>query len=212
MRTGGKRKKVLENNKIKENSDIKKNILNKKNLKKAGLALAGATAVAGAAYGINKYRKKKQAKKEEEEAKRGEEKSFSKKISRGDKFSIKMAKNLMTSRKRRSTIDDLEDRKSIKRSMLEGGLRGAALGAIVTPINRAIIDGEINKDKLIQSAKDGAITGGVLSAGVKGIKRKIHRNRLKDPKYALKTEKQADQLRVADGQMSEKEYLEKWGK
>ena len=118
----------------------------------------------------------------------------------------------MTSKERKNIIDDLEDKKSIKRGMLEGGLRGAAIGAIVTPINRAILDGEINKDNLIQSAKDGAIAGGVLHAGFEGIKRKIHRNRLKDPKYASKTEKRVDQMRVADGQMSEEEYLEKWGK
>lgn len=151
-------------------------------------------------------------KREEEEARRNEEKSFSKKISKSDKSSIKIAKNWMTSRERKNTINDLKDRKSIKRGMLEGGLRGAVLGAIVTPINRAIIDGEINKDNLIQSAKDGALAGGVLSASVEGIKRKIHRDRLKDPKYALKTEKRVDQLKVADGQMSEEEYLEKWNK
>ena len=139
------------------------------------------------------------------------EKQFSKKVSTSDKASIWISKNFRTSKGRKSSIEDLEDKKSIKKEMIKSGLKGAAIGATSSVVGSVIL-GNTDKETLIKNAKKGAIRNGIGFATIEGITRGIRRIRKNNPKYAARLKKDVDKLKVADGQMSMEEFGEKWGK
>jgi len=160
-----------------------------------------------------------------ESEKKDDDKKESKKISKSDKASIWIAKNLQTKKDREAMIkaydkDSKDFGPMAKRSAIGAGLGagivGAGLGAVSGPelIGKT---GKHVKKKMAAGGAAGALGVGALTAGsaYAGSKlggKLVNKVRSKSEKMDKSYQKTADINKVASGKMTKEEFAEKYGK
>jgi hypothetical protein len=152
------------------------------------------------------------------------EEKDSKKMSLGDRMDVWAYKNLYGKKYRKGSIEGLDDKESLGKAILRetktgakiGVTGGALLGALAGAVDKD--GGDSAKERALNALKFsgiGAAAGAGYGAAVGTIKggttiplRRIAR---KDPKVDSAIKREQDKMRVADGQMTKEEFLEKWG-
>jgi hypothetical protein len=160
----------------------------------------------------------------EEQREFSEKEDKPKKLSNLDKMDIWRYKNLYGKKSRKGEIERLDEKESIGKSMARSakyaGKLGAAIGAIGGGLGGYFDSrGEDTKERIKKMLQYGAVGGigyGAIAGGVvglgEGLATPIRRSlRKKSSKYDEFWKKEQDKMRVADGQMTREEFLEKWG-
>lgn len=153
------------------------------------------------------------------------EEKKSKKIGLRDKMDIWAYKNLYGKKYRKASIEELDEKEPVGKIMARDAKMLAKIGAIegglIGGIGGALMGKDTSKSERIKnSLKYGsglALVGGGMAGSIGGISSgiavPIRRSlRKKSSKYDEMWKKEQDKMRVADGQMTREEFLEKWGR
>ena len=152
------------------------------------------------------------------------EEKKSKKMGLGDKMDIWAYKNLYGKKHRKASIEELDEKEPVGKIMARdaklmakiGAIEGGLIGGIGALMDK---DTTSKSERIKNSLKYGgglALAGAGLAGTIGGMSSAvgvpIRRSlRKKSSKYDELWKKEQDKMRVADGQMTREEFLEKWG-
>jgi hypothetical protein len=160
----------------------------------------------------------------EEQREFSEKEDKPKKLSTRDKMDIWAYKNLYGKKYRKASIEELDEKEPVGKIMARDAKMMAKIGAIegglIGGIGGALMGKDTSKSERIKNSLKyggglalagggiGGYIGGMSSAVGVPIRRSLRKKSSKDDEL---WKKEQDKMRVADGQMTREEFLEKWG-
>ena len=134
-----------------------------------------------------------------------------KKMSMSDRFDVWAWKHLSGKKRRDSRLNEIEEKESLGKLALKEGAKDAIPGALLGAAAGYVKTGKKSGAGL-GAAAGAAGFGGVSALGTAatvGLRRSL---RKKSKSYDNAWKKQADRIRIANGEMTPEEYMDKWGK